>query len=195
MPSAFSHAVAGLSVGACFAPPGSRARLLAACAVCAMAPDLDVAGLGLGFHLDHPLGHRGLSHSLPVAALAATLVTVVLFPRGVAGLTRAGAWTCLFLATASHGVLDAFTNGGRGVAFGAPFNWSRHHFPVTPIEVSPISVRAFFSERGLEILMNEFLWIWLPAVALVLVAGRRSPGDQRAPAPGGASRPADLKGR
>ncbi len=119
----------------------------------------------------------------------------MLFPRGVAGLTRAGAWTCLFLATASHGVLDAFTNGGRGVAFGAPFNWSRHHFPVTPIEVSPISVRAFFSERGLEILMNEFLWIWLPALALVLVAGRRSPGDQRAPAPGGASRPADLKGR
>jgi len=175
--SAFSHAAVGLSLGACFAPPGSRVRLLVAGAACAVLPDLDVVGLTFGFHLDHPLGHRGLSHSLALAALAAAILTRALFRRGLPGLGPFGVWTCLFLAAASHGALDALTNGGRGVAFLAPFSDARYHFPITPIEVSPISIRAFFSERGLEILANEFVWIGLPLIALVLIAGRRTQSE------------------
>jgi len=34
----------------------------------------------------------------------------------------------LFLATASHGVLDAMTNGGLGVAFFSPFDNRRSRF-------------------------------------------------------------------
>jgi inner membrane protein len=188
VPSAFSHAVVGLSLGACFAPPGSRVRLLAVGAACAVLPDLDVAGLPYGFHLDHPLGHRGLSHSLPFAVVLAAALTLAIFPRGAGGLGRFGVWLFLFAATASHGLLDAFTNGGRGVAFWAPFSDARYHFPVTPIEVSPVSVRAFFTARGLEILANELVWIWVPALLLVLVAGRRRPP----PSPGRGS-PAAIR--
>jgi inner membrane protein len=139
-------------------------------AACAVLPDLDVTGLAIGFHLDHPLGHRGLSHSLPFAGVVATLLTAGLPARlrRDAGLWRL--WLALFAGLASHGLLDALTNGGRGVAFLAPFSDARWHFPYTPIEVSPISVRAFFTRRGLEILANELLWVWLPAAALVLIA-------------------------
>lgn len=185
MPSAFSHAVVGATLGACClcpdTPASGRWPLLALGAACAVLPDLDVLGLVVGFGLDHPLGHRGLSHSMPFAAMLAAALVAVLPARvrREAGTWRL--WTFLCLATASHGLLDALTNGGRGVAFWAPFNEARSHFPFTPIEVSPISVRAFFTRRGLEILVNELAWIWLPSALLVLVTrvvrGTLSPGS------------------
>jgi inner membrane protein len=71
----------------------------------------------------------------------------------------------LFLAAVSHGVLDAFTNGGLGIAFFAPFSAERYFFPVTPIQVSPIGA-AFFSERGLTVMASEVCWVWTPAALL-----------------------------
>jgi hypothetical protein len=38
--------------------------------------------------------------------------------------------------------------------------------PFRPIEVSPIGVRQFFSERGLTVLASEMLWVWLPSAVL-----------------------------
>jgi inner membrane protein len=87
----------------------------------------------------------------------------------------------LFLVVASHGILDAFTNGGRGIAFFAPFDRGRYFFPVHPIEVSPIGIRPFFSARGWVIIQSELVWIWLPAALLVaLVAGLRRLGPRPA---------------
>jgi inner membrane protein len=76
--------------------------------------------------------------------------------------------------TASHGALDALTDGGLGVAFFAPFDAGRYFFPRTPIRVSPIGA-DFFGPRGLEVLASEALWVWLPALALVAAvwAGRK----------------------
>ena len=71
-----------------------------------------------------------------------------------------------FAVTASHGILDAFTNGGRGVAFFAPFSAQRYFFPVTPIEVSPIGL-GFFSNRGVNVLLSEVLWVWCPVIAVM----------------------------
>ncbi len=68
--------------------------------------------------------------------------------------------------TASHGLLDAFTNGGQGVGFFLPFDTRRYFFPWHPIQVSPIGF-AFFSERGMSVLLSEMLWVWLPTAALV----------------------------
>lgn len=76
----------------------------------------------------------------------------------------------LFLATASHGALDAMTDGGLGVAFFAPFDPDRYFFPWRPIRVSPISIGRFFSPRGLAILENEARVVWIPAAALWLTA-------------------------
>jgi inner membrane protein len=72
----------------------------------------------------------------------------------------------LFMATASHGLLDAMTKGGLGVAFFSPFDNTRYFLPWRPILVSPISVTRFFTPRGFAIAQNEFLWIWIPAILL-----------------------------
>ena len=185
MPSVFSHAVVGSTLVACgLRQP--RPRLVAIGAALAMLPDLDVLGLAVGWGLDHPLGHRGLSHSLAAAAALATIAFVGSRGRE-AQPARAGpswwVWAVLFVATASHGVLDALTNGGRGVAFLAPFVDTRWHFPVRPIEVSPIGVWSFFSRRGLQVLTNEVVWLWLPCVAALAATWTvRRVSDPRTPA-------------
>ncbi len=71
------------------------------------------------------------------------------------------------LITASHGLLDAFTNGGKGVGFFIPFDNRRYFLPWHPIQVSPIGF-AFFSREGLPVLLSEMLWVWLPTVAVVV---------------------------
>ena len=68
------------------------------------------------------------------------------------------------------------TNGGLGVAFFSPFDNRRYFLPCRPIPVSPIVASRFFSARGLAILENEFVWIWIPAIAFaaVVLAIKRS---------------------
>jgi inner membrane protein len=82
-------------------------------------------------------------------------------------------------AMASHGLLDALTDGGLGVALFAPIHGTRYFFPFQPIRVSPIGDRRFFSERGAEVVGSELAWVWLPSVlagilALVWKRARRS---------------------
>jgi inner membrane protein len=48
-----------------------------------------------------------------------------------------------FLLSASHGILDAFTNGGLGIALLAPFD---------------------------IVIKNEILWIWLPSLLIVIIS-------------------------
>jgi inner membrane protein len=181
VPSVFSHAIVGSTVVACgLARP--RVSLVALGAALAVLPDLDVVGLALGWGLDHPLGHRGLSHSLIAAAALAAVATFAV-PSHPAE-SRRRAWLVLALAAASHGLLDACTNGGRGVAFFAPLVDTRWHFPVRPIEVSPIGVWAFFSRRGFDVLTNEVVWLWAPSLAALALswAIRRRPTGRRTPA-------------
>jgi inner membrane protein len=169
MPSVLSHAVAALGISACFYRPGVPNRLWLAGAVCSMLPDIDVVGFHFGIHYGDFWGHRGFTHSLAFAALLASTILVLAFRTGVPDLTRLSLWLYLFLATASHGFLDAMTDGGLGVAFFAPFDNTRYFFPWTPIRVSPRGISRFFSERGLAVLRSELLWIWVPALMLVAV--------------------------
>jgi len=72
-------------------------------------------------------------------------------------------------------LLDMLTNGGRGIALFAPFSNARYFFPWRPIEVSPISVQRFFSQRGVQIMRSELQWVWLPAAVVCILGmlGRR----------------------
>jgi inner membrane protein len=72
--------------------------------------------------------------------------------------------------SASHGLLDAFTNGGLGIALLSPFNDTRYFFPWSPIMVSPIGVEAFVSKWGLMVIKTEMIWIWLPSLLVVVVS-------------------------
>jgi inner membrane protein len=176
MASAFSHAVAALSIGTCFYRPQIPKRVWVAGAVCSVLPDIDVIGFRFGIHYGDFWGHRGFTHSLLFAALLAGIVMLVLFRRSVAGIGRLVLFGYLFIATASHGVLDAMTNGGLGVAFFSPFDNRRYFLPWRPIVVSPISIHRFFSRHGYVVLESELLWIWVPAIlfATVVLIRRRS---------------------
>ena len=175
MASAFSHAVAAAAIGTAFYRRGLPARFWALGAACAIVPDADVVGVALGIPFGSLFGHRGLFHSLLFAALLAAVVAALFFPQRRAEVSHSRLWLYFFFATASHGVLDALTNGGPGIAFFAPFDTTRYFFPVRPVVVSPISIRPFFSEWGLRVIESELIWIWLPSlifVGLVVFARR-----------------------
>jgi inner membrane protein len=163
MASAISHAVAALSIGTCFYRPSIPKRVWVAGALCSILPDIDVVGFRFGVHYGDFWGHRGFTHSLVFAGLIAGLATVLLSRHVAIAMSRLALFSYLFLATASHGILDAMTNGGLGVAFFSPFNNSRYFLPWRPIRVSPISFLRFFGDRGYAVLRSEFLWIWVPA--------------------------------
>jgi inner membrane protein len=144
--------------------------------LCAVIPDADVIGFHYGVHYADFWGHRGFTHSLVFAGLLAAAATALLIWSGSLGLQQYKLFAYLLMATASHGVLDAMTDGGLGVAFFAPLNDRRYFLPWRPIHVSPISISRFFSERGLTIFQTELLWIWLPSaflVALTTILRRR----------------------
>jgi inner membrane protein len=168
--SVFSHAVAALGIGACFYTPRIPKRAWAIGALCSVVPDLDVIGFHYGIHYGDSWGHRGFTHSLIFAALVAAAALIVAFRRGLPGINRFSLWIYFFLATASHCLLDAMTDGGLGVAFFAPFDNRRYFLPWTPIRVSPIGIERFFTARGLAVIQTELLWIWLPAGLLAISA-------------------------
>ena len=138
-------------------------RLVLVAVVASLVPDIDVIGFFVGVPYGHPLGHRGFSHSLLFALLLAG--TVAQAAEWLRTSKSMAFWT-LFGSTASHGVLDALTDGGMGIGFLIPFSTERFFFPWSPIQVSPIGVRNFFDSHFLQILGNELLWIWLPALAV-----------------------------
>ena len=171
MASAFSHAVFASGLGAAGSPRARMpVRYWVALAIIGAAPDLDVVVYPAGLNAPHILGHRGITHALPFAAVFAALVVPLLF-RGVEWRAhRFRLWLAVFAAMVSHAVLDALTNGGQGIAFFAPFSDARFHFPWQPIRVSPIGLTAFFSIDGLRVIQNELVWVWLPSALLILVA-------------------------
>jgi inner membrane protein len=161
-----SHALVALALGPAFRRMGWPPRVWWASALCAVAPDADVLGFFFGVPLGSMLGHRGLTHSLAFAVALAGLLAWRLVPSG----TRVRLWLYLFLATASHGILDAMTDGGIGIAFFAPFDAERYYLPWRPIAVSPLGVRRFLTARGVTVLTSEATWIWGPSIVVATVA-------------------------
>nr|WP_294976193.1 metal-dependent hydrolase [uncultured Pseudomonas sp.] len=152
---------AGLALGSRVVPP----RLLLAGLFAACLPDFDVIAFKLGIAYQDALGHRGFSHSLLFAALLGLLGAACCRRLGC-GPLKAGLW--IALATASHSLLDAMTDGGLGVAWFWPWSDRRYFLPLHPIEVSPIGLSRFLSPRGAQVLLSEARWVWIPCVAIAL---------------------------
>jgi len=175
MPTILSHAVAATALGQWCPRQRLSLRFWVWTAICAVLPDIDVIGFSLGIPYGDMLGHRGLTHSIPfagVVGLVAARSCVTSDSLGVGSWRLGVLWVYFAAITASHGLLDALTNGGRGIAFLAPFSNHRFFFPWRPIQVSPIGV-GFFSARGLAVLQSELRWILLPSVIIALLARMR----------------------
>lgn len=163
MPTILSHTAVPLALGIGMGSKVIPHRLLATGVVASMLPDIDVLGFRFNIAYTDTFGHRGASHSL-MFALMAGLLAMFFSARLKAN------WKTAFLfvgaSCASHGLLDAFTNGGEGVALLWPFSDTRIFFPWRFIEVSPLKLHRVFSGRGLEVLLSEFVCVWLPAAGL-----------------------------
>ena len=174
----------------------------------ALLPDADVLLVALGACDAGACGHRGASHSLPVA------VAIGLF--GCLAGRRLG-WPALrtFLATsfavASHAVLDVLGAGGRGLPLLWPFSDARF---TSPIRIFPDAPRglALLSGPGLTNVAIEIA-VFLPVVLFAVwpriagwlsarAVGRRIPklpslqfiegGVEASPAPAAATAPAPV---
>jgi inner membrane protein len=167
MPSAFSHAIVAIAIGKVVQPKQVPWWYWALGAAVSAVPDVDVIGFHFGVRYGDLMGHRGFTHSLFFAVLLAGLVTITF--AGQSQISRRRLFFFLFLAAASHGILDAMTNGGLGVAFFSPFSNARFFFPFRPIKVSPIGVGRFFSAKGLAVVQSEAMWLWLPSAAIFAV--------------------------
>jgi len=163
MPTILTHTAVPLALGFGLGRPAVSLRLLATGVAASILPDLDVVAFPLGLPYTSDFGHRGFSHSLVFAVVVA--------------LTAACAWRTLhttfgralwflFVAIASHGVLDAFTNGGLGIAFLWPWSGERYFAPIRPIVVSPLSIRQLWSAWGIRVLWSELAWVWGPCTVL-----------------------------
>jgi inner membrane protein len=111
------------------------------------------------------LGHRGVTHSLVFALWLAFLTASLTFRP-----LRGSLWALtgvFFLATASHGLLDALTRGGMAIPFFWPLtdqrngNWG-------PIPVSDLAFEIP-DPRQSRALRSELLWVLLPTGVFVSV--------------------------
>lgn len=164
MASAFSHVIVAAAIGRALPKKELGWREMALGACCSVVPDLDVIGFHVGIPYEGLWGHRGLTHSLFFAALLSGALAA-LWSRWQPTDARTTLAGYLFLCTASHGVLDAMTDGGLGVAFFSPFDPGRYWLPFRPVIVAPIEIEKFFTPYGAQVMISEILWIWLPACA------------------------------
>ncbi|MGI8811616.1 MAG: metal-dependent hydrolase [Pyrinomonadaceae bacterium] len=174
MPTIFSHAAAAVSLGTLFSPSQSKPRFWILTAVCAMLPDADVVGFLFDVPYGSMFGHRGFTHSLVFGLLIGVVVWFSAFRNSQCSRYK----IILYFAaiTFTHPILDMFTNGGLGVALFEPFTDARFYSPWRPIEASPIGV-GFFSQAGVNVIMNELMWIWAPSLligAIILFLRRKT---------------------
>ena len=167
MPTIISHGIAAVAIGKVFAAKRLPMRFWVLSILCAMLPDIDVVGFAFGVSYSDMLGHRGLTHSFAFAFIVGCVAAWIM-SQGTPRDRKT--WFIFiiyfFIVTASHGLLDAMTNGGLGIAFFAPFSNTRYFFPWRPIEVSPLGLDVFFSSP-FPVLWSELKWIWVPSALVV----------------------------
>ena len=165
MPTIFSHIAIPIAARIALGSKRIPTSMLLAGMLAAIVPDFDGIAFKLGIAYGGMDGHRGYSHSIGFAMLI-----------GLFGLLLAKRWQCapykaylwLALCTFSHPLADCFTNGGIPIPLFWPFSDARFFSPWRPIEVSPIALSRFFSERGAHVLLNELKTVWLPLMSLAL---------------------------
>ncbi|MEJ2543362.1 MAG: metal-dependent hydrolase [Calditrichaceae bacterium] len=170
MPSIFTHSFVGIISASIFKTTKFKIKFFILSIICPVLPDLDVLAFKFGIPYEHFFGHRGFFHSLSFAFLLAAIIILIFFwSKEIKFKSKFGLLLYFFILTASHGILDAFTSGGLGIALLSPFDNTRYFFPYTPIKVSPLGISAFFGEWGKRVIISEMLWVWLPLIILFIL--------------------------
>ncbi len=168
MATVFTHPVIALALSPWFRDVRNNKKIILLGVFLSVFPDFDVISFKLGIPYGDMFGHRGLTHSLAFSALVSAFITW--FGCRLLNKSSTQTWLYLFLCMASHGILDALTNGGHGVAFFAPFTDERYFYTITPIQVSTLNIKLFFNGQAIPVLKSEFLWIWIPS-GIVFISG------------------------
>jgi len=173
MPSAFAHALVAYTGKKLYPESSYPWRILVFAIIWSIAPDIDSLGFFWGIPYGDIFGHRGATHSLLFAFLSSLLLVKLFFPVTPPWQSRFkfNTYLVLFftLVMSSHGILDAMTTGGLGVAFFTPFDNTRYFFPWRPISVSPIGIKSFFSDWGVRVILSEAIWVGIPCGILLTV--------------------------
>lgn len=159
--ASIGHVAVGMAAGRAFAgrlgrpaTPGSTIGAMIALSILSMLPDLDVIAFRLGIPYAAPFGHRGASHSLCAALLVGAMAGIAALGLKLSPI-RTG--LLVFVVVATHGLLDALTDGGLGAALLWPYSNHRYFAPWRPIPVAPIGKRIF-SPWGMRVMLFELLW-------------------------------------
>ncbi len=168
MASAFGHAASAIGLGKLFSKNSRSLKVFILGVISAIFPDVDVIAYKFGMDGLDLFGHRGFTHSFFFAMLWAFLLLCV-FHKKQPKLDKIRLGFFYFIAMSTHGLLDAMTTGGNGIAFFAPFSAERYFFPWRFIQVSPLGIRNFFTEWGIKVIKSEFLYIGIPSLILALI--------------------------
>lgn len=149
--ASLGHIAIGVAVSRHAQAQGTR-RFVVALVAAALAylPDIDVIGFWLGVPYDAAWGHRGATHSLTLALLGGLVCGIAGRWLGISN-RRAAVMATLLLA--SHGVLDAMTDGGLGVAFFWPLSETRYFFDWRPIPVARLGLNLHDTRQ-----LHVFIW-------------------------------------
>lgn len=168
MASSIGHGVSAIAFSALL-PKALRTPLIVTIGIfLSICPDFDVFGYYAGIPYESFWGHRGFTHSIVFGCALGTLVSILFYRKYHKRNQRLILAIYFSVCTFSHGLIDAMTNGGKGIAILSPFNNDRLFFPWRPIQVSPMSIKRFISEWGLEVLASEAIWIGIPSLVFYL---------------------------
>lgn len=147
MPSSIAHASVAVLLRPVFGDRVATDRILATAGI--VAALIDVDAIGRPFHLGDIAwlgGHRAVTHSV-FLAIAFGVVAVLWRARHDSRKIAVATGVYFGPVLLSHGVLDAFTTYGEGVAFFAPLSMTRWKSSWQP-----------FSG-----ILPEMLLLWMPA--------------------------------
>ena len=164
--ASIGHVAVGMAAGRAFTSDPAAARKAAfAFSVISLWPDADALGFAIGIPYGDPLGHRGATHSLLLAAFVGLAGWVWAERRTLPPMR-----TAIFAAAvaASHGILDTMTyGGGYGCALLWPLSDHRFWAPFRFIPIAPIGL-SLLSARGVYVMLVElvlFAPFWIYALA------------------------------
>jgi len=138
MASAFEHAFTAYTLKNFTTNPLLNNKFLFFVVASSIMPDIDILAFRFDIAYSDLWGHRGMTHSLLFAFIWSIFLWFIILRSSdyrhqrFISKTSITAITILFLSTSSHGILDAMTNGGLGVAFFSPFDTTPTFYPGNP---------------------------------------------------------------